>query len=338
MRGIRILVILIFLLAIVLGGVLWYFQTTPIRDGGEKIVYLRTGWDYDSLKGELESSGLKYPGLFDKLARRMNLQDHIYPGKYKLTGEENIVELIRLFRGARQEQVTVRLSSDMQWNDVWNTIDSVLEVDRIMLKDAYLSNSEVAELGLTGEKRLCLFLADSYYFLWSESAQKVVARFVREYENFWNVERKAKATELGLSPTDVVILASIVDGEAIFDSEMERIAGVYLNRLRRNWPLQADPTILYIIKDKLRRRILLKDLEIDSPYNTYKNLGLPPGPIGLPSKKAIDAVLNAEDHSYMFFVARADLSGYHDFSKTHAEHTRKANLYRRALDERKIRE
>ncbi|MFN8241846.1 MAG: endolytic transglycosylase MltG [Bacteroidales bacterium] len=159
---------------------------------------------------------------------------------------------------------------------------------------------------------------------------------MNEYLKFWNDERQAKAKGNGLTPLEVSTLASIIDDEVRKPEEKPRIAGVYLNRLRRGMPLQACPTIKFAMNDFTITRILTKYLQVDSPYNTYKNKGLPPGPIGCPTRESLEAVLNAENHDYLFFVARADFSGYHNFSKTLAEHNRYAAEYQKELDKRKI--
>jgi UPF0755 protein len=159
---------------------------------------------------------------------------------------------------------------------------------------------------------------------------------LREYRKFWNDERIKKSESIGLTPLEVSVLASIVDEEALKGDEKPRIAGVYLNRLKRGIPLQADPTVKFAVNDFTINRILYKHLEIDSPYNTYKHSGLPPGPIGCPSIEGIDAVLNAEKHDFLYFAAKPDFSGYHNFSRTLTEHNRYAAQYRRELNRRKI--
>ena len=159
---------------------------------------------------------------------------------------------------------------------------------------------------------------------------------LREYRRFWNEDRLNKAGETGLDPVEVSILASIVDDEAARSDEKPRIAGVYLNRLKRGIPLQADPTIKFALADFSMTRVLRRHLNVDSPYNTYKYRGLPPGPIGCPTIESIDAVLNAEKHDFIYFVAQADFSGYHHFSRTLAEHNRYAAIYQRELNKRKI--
>ncbi len=180
-------------------------------------------------------------------------------------------------------------------------------------------------------------LANTYKFRWTTNAAEFLERMDTEFNNFWNSSRLEKANNLNITPIDAVILASIVEKESNKKDEYGRIAGVYLNRLQQNWPLQADPTVKYALRQPELKRVLTIHTEVDSKYNTYKYPGLPPGPIGLPMTTTIDAVLNAEDHSYMYFCARDDFSGYHDFAKNLREHNKNARAYQRALNERGIR-
>ena len=181
-----------------------------------------------------------------------------------------------------------------------------------------------------------MFIPNTYEFFWNTSAEKFIVRMHKEYERFWNDARKAKAGKLNLSPAEVVTLASIVEEETVKSSEKSRIAGVYLNRLRKGIMLQADPTVKFAVGDFSIRRILNKHLLVNSPYNTYRFVGLPPGPINYPSSSTVDAVLNAEKHSYLYFCAREDFSGYHNFSSTLKQHNKNATAYRQALSRQGI--
>jgi UPF0755 protein len=279
---------------------------------------------------------LKEPLSFDFLAKKMNLKSHVYPGKYVIEGNKGNRDLIRFFRSAQTSDVKVLVRAGMQLENVAAALAKDLAVDSISMLRELEGGEYINSLDFKGNQKLCLFLANTYALNWASSTDEIVKRFEKEYQKFWNNTRLQRATVLSLSPKEVATLASIVDGEVIFSSEMKRVAGVYLNRLQQDWALGADPTIKFMIKDEGRRRVLLRDLERDHPYNTYKNKGLPPGPIGLPSTKAIEAVLNAEKHNYMFFCAKADLSGYHHFSVSSREHQRFANAYHRAMDARGI--
>lgn len=181
-----------------------------------------------------------------------------------------------------------------------------------------------------------MFIPNTYEVYWNTSAKNFMNRMKKEYDRFWNDSRKAKAKEIGMSPVEVAILASIVEEETAAYDEYPVVAGLYINRLKRNIPLQADPTVKFAWGDFTLQRILFSHLEIDSPYNTYKHTGLPPGPLRIPSIKGLDAVLNYQKHSYLYMCAKEDLSGRHNFAKTLAEHSRNAKKYQAELNRRKI--
>jgi UPF0755 protein len=181
-----------------------------------------------------------------------------------------------------------------------------------------------------------MFIPDTYEFYWTTTAEEFANRMKLEYDKFWNTERRKKAEEIKLSPAEVTTLASIVQAETAKNEEQKRIAGLYMNRLKRGQLLQADPTVKYAVGDFSLKRILNAHLEIDSPYNTYKYAGLPPGPINFPETTAIDAVLNYEKHNYLYMCAKEDFSGYHNFAVTFDEHSRNAAKYRAALDRNNI--
>jgi len=191
-------------------------------------------------------------------------------------------------------------------------------------------------ISVVKENVISLFIPNTYQIYWNTDARELYSRMLKEYRLFWNEQRMEKAREKGLDQKEVSILASIIDDEVAKPDEKPRIAGVYLNRLKRGIPLQACPTIKFALNDFTINRVLYKHLQTESPYNTYRHKGFPPGPIGCPSIEGIDAVLNAEEHDYLFFAARADFSGYHNFSRTLSEHNRYATMYQRELNKKKI--
>ena len=197
-------------------------------------------------------------------------------------------------------------------------------------------DSTLKAMGFDDEKFAALFIPNTYELYWNIDAEEFVGKMTKEYNLFWNDDRLKKAENIGLSPIEVSILASIVDKETSKVSEMPRIAGVYLNRINKKWLLQADPTLIFAVGDFEIKRVLDIHKEVESPYNTYKYIGLPPGPICIPSIAAIDAVLNAESHNYFYFCAKEDLSGYHVFARNMKEHNRNAEKYRKALNKKKI--
>ena len=181
-----------------------------------------------------------------------------------------------------------------------------------------------------------MFIPNTYEFFWTTDPEQFTDRMKKEYEDFWSGERDRKAKRMEMSRSEVVTLASIVDEETMYNDENERVAGVYVNRLEQGIPLQADPTLKFAMGDFTVKRILNEDKKIESPYNTYKFKGLPPGPISIPSVSAIDGVLNYENHNYIFFCAKADFSGNHAFARSISEHNRNAREYQKALNKRRI--
>ena len=208
--------------------------------------------------------------------------------------------------------------------------------DSIEILDLFSDENMILEFGFNTETFRAMFIPNTYEFYWTTSADEFAKRMKTEYDRFWDKSRKAKAEEIGLSPEEVIILASIVQSETIKKDELETVAGLYINRLKKDIRLQADPTIKYAVGDYSLKRVLTKHLEIDSPYNTYKNVGLPPGPIAFPEITTIDAVLNYEKHKYLYMCAKEDFSGYHNFAQTLSQHNRNAAKYRKALDKKRI--
>ena len=193
------------------------------------------------------------------------------------------------------------------------------------------------KLGLSDDNVACIFIPNTYEFYWNTSADQFVKRMLKEYQKFWNNDRKAKADKIKLNYYEVATLASIVEKEQnIKRDERPEIAGLYLNRIKKKMKLESDPTLIFALDDFTIKRVLNKDKKVDSPFNTYKHRGLPPGPICIPSINAIDAVLNASNHKYIFMCAKEDFSGYHNFAKTYAKHLLNARKYQKALNKRKI--
>ena len=216
-------------------------------------------------------------------------------------------------------------------------ISNQIETDSLSIINLLNNNSFLEKYELNSQNVMVMFIPNTYELYWNTSAEKLFERMNHEYKKFWNEERTDKAAAVGLTTVEISILASIVQSETNKKDEMARIAGTYINRLNKGMLLQADPTVVYALGDFTIKRLLSKHLEIDSPYNTYKYTGLPPGPITIPDATTIDKVLNYEKHDYLFFCAREDLSGYHAFAKTLAEHSANAKKYQKALDKMNIR-
>lgn len=220
--------------------------------------------------------------------------------------------------------------------DLAERLDEQLMIDKDELLQLLDDSAYCDSLGFTPQTIVALFIPNTYEVYWNIPADKLIQRMKKEYDVFWTSERLAKAKAVKLTPVEVATLASIVEEESASTSEYPVIAGLYLNRLRAGMPLQADPTVKFAVGDFSLKRILFEHLEADSPYNTYKHAGLPPGPLRVPSIKGMDAVLNYMQHNYLYMCAKEDFSGRHNFAVTLAEHSRNANRYRAELNRRKI--
>jgi UPF0755 protein len=273
---------------------------------------------------------------FEWLAKWKKLEDNIHPGKYIIQDGMNNVELINLLRSGKQTPVKITFNNIRTKSNLAQKISKEIEPDSTEIISLLEDSVYLKIFGFNKETILTMFIPNTYEVYWNISGKELMDRMYTEYNKFWNSDRRQKAVQVGLSQIEVSILASIVEKETNMNDEKPRMAGVYLNRLRKNWMLQADPTIVYASGDFAIKRVLNIHKEIDSPYNTYLNYGLPPGPICIPSISSIDGVLNSETHNYMFFCAKDDFSGYHVFAETNAQHSINANKYRQALDGRNI--
>jgi len=301
-------------------------------------VYIPTGAGYQTVLDTLYSKGIIiHRKNFEWLARHKSYPELVKPGRYMVEDGMSNNELINLLRSGAQSPVMVTFNNVRTPQQLAGKIARQIEADSLELVALMSDTAYIAQLGFNTYTLPALFIPDSYEFYWTTSANEFMSRMFQEYQRFWNESRKAKAAAIPLSPVEVSTLAAIVERETIMNDEKSTIAGVYLNRLKAGWRLQADPTLVFAAGDFEIRRVLEVHKLIDSPYNTYKYGGLPPGPITIPSSESIDAVLNYQDHRYYFFCARDDLSGYHAFAATNSEHEKNARNYRRALDRLNIR-
>lgn len=278
---------------------------------------------------------------FKSAADKKGYLQNIKAGKFRIKKGMNNNELVNSLRSGNLP-VKVSFNNQETLHDLAGRIAAQIEADSISLLAAFKDKSFLNTNGFNEANSLSPYIPNSYEFFWNTSAEGFRDRMLKEYQRFWTDARKEKAKRLGLSPNDVIALASIVHKETAKIDERPRVAGVYLNRLRKNMLLQADPTVIYAIKketgnfDTVIKRVLYKDLELDSPYNTYKYLGLPPGPIAMPDITAVDAVLNPEKHNYYYFVANVEKFGYHMFAESLAQHNRNKAQYIRWINSRKI--
>lgn len=343
-RFARILFIIFFILFLGVLGVgyqLWVVIMKPNTwspDNQPTSVYIPTGSDYETMKDILYGNGvIVNRNNFEWLAQKKNLENNVYPGHYVIESQMNNNELINLFRSGSQTPVHLTFNNIRTNTELAQVISGQLEIDSAEIVKMLTDSTLTQKFGFHPRTIISMFIPNTYEVYWNVSANDFLARMYTEYNNFWDASRLEKAEQVGLSREEVSALASIIDKETTKTDEMSAIAGVYLNRLKYGWRLQADPTIVYAWGDFTIRRVLNLHKQIDSPYNTYKYYGLPPGPICMPSIAAMDAILNRENHSYMYFCAKDDFSGYHVFATTNAEHSYNADKYRRALDELNIR-
>jgi len=284
----------------------------------------------------LESEVLRDVEAFDWVAEKKNYHNHIQPGRYMIRNGMNNNDLVNMLRSGKQEPVQLVFNSIRTLKKLCGIIANQIEADSSDILNLIKDKDVISEIGFNQNNILGMFIPNTYEIYWDSDENQFIERMEKEYRRFWTEERKRKAEALGLTTHEVSSLASIIDEESNKDDEKPTIAGVYLNRLSKGIPLQACPTLRFATGDYTIRRVLLEHMEIDSPFNTYKHRGLPPGPINIPSIAGIDAVLNAENHHYYYFCAKEDMSGYHYFSKTLAEHNRYARLYQKILDEQRV--
>ncbi|HEY0750201.1 MAG TPA: endolytic transglycosylase MltG [Chitinophagaceae bacterium] len=272
--------------------------------------------------------------VFEWAAGRMNYWNMIKPGKYEITKGSSIIEIIRKLRNGDQTPVKLVITKLRTKEDLARLVDKKFESDSLQMTTYFKSSDFLQQHNIDSQNILTLVLPDTYEYFWNSTPQKIFDKIIKASEKFWTNERKQKAAALSLMPSQAYTLASIVEEETNADKEKSDIASVYLNRISKGMPLQADPTVKFALKDFGLRRIYFKHLAIESPYNTYKNKGLPPGPICTPSRKTIDAVLNANKTDYLYFVASPEFDGTHLFSNTYDEHQKKAKQYQEALNKR----
>ncbi len=321
----------------VLGRYYITFRSDNTNVNRETLIFIPTSSDYNDVLTILKGSGvLKNIKRFERVARYYNYPEAVKPGCYAIKPGMGNMQIVKMLKLGYQKPVRVTFTGLRTWQQLAQRIAAQLEADSLSLISTFLADSVAFNRGFNPSTFMAMFIPNTYEFYWNTDALGFTNRMQKEFHRFWNENRKQKSEAIGLTPVEVSTLASIVEEETNIKSEMPIIAGVYLNRLRKGIPLQADPTVKFAVGDFTLRRILTRHLQVDSPYNTYKQRGLPPGPIRIPSVVAIDAVLNAHKHSYLFFCAAPDFSGRHLFAQTLAEHNRNAEAYRRALNKEKI--
>ncbi len=290
----------------------------------------------DVINGLYEKNYIINRNSFEWVAEKKNYRNHVHPGRYLLEKDMSNNELVDLLRSGEQEPVKVIFNNVRTKAELAGKISKNIEADSLEVINFLDHPDSTGRFGFNTTTIITMFLPNTYEMYWNTTTTELMNRMAKEYKTFWNEERVGKANTIGLSQSEVVTLASIVRTETNKADESPTIAGVYMNRLDKNIPLQADPTLIWAMGDFSIRRVLNVHKEIDSPYNTYKYTGLPPGPICLPPISYIDAVLNYEEHDYIYFCAKPDFSGYSNFAKTYQQHLINARAYQQALNKRGI--
>jgi UPF0755 protein len=272
--------------------------------------------------------------MFDWIASQMNVWERVKPGRYKIERGQSILSISKMLRNNRQSAVNLVINKLRTPQDLAKVIGRNFESDSADVISYLQTADSLSSFNVDENTLMTLIIPNTYSFLWTTSVPKILKRLQTEQENFWKKNnRLQKAENLGFNPKQVYTIASIVEEETNKNDEKGNIASVYINRYRKGMPLGADPTVKFALKDFSLKRIYHKHLQVVSPFNTYRNQGLPPGPICTPSTTTIDAVLNAPQTDYLFFVAKKDFSGYHTFATNYTDHLKYAKEYQKALDE-----
>ncbi len=342
---IRKIFISIFTLVIItLGWTGWHYYALIFRtnnvilgEADDHYFYIPSDADYQWVLNELQRKKVVHDAAsFDWVASLKKYPENVKPGRFPIDEEMSNNELVNTLRSANTPlKLTFSTSSDL--NELAGKIGAYLEPDSTAFYHAFSDPSIQAKYGFNQSTFISLFIPNTYEFYWNTTPEEFLTRMAKEYRSFWNQTRKSSAKKIGLSQSEVATLASIVQAETNKQDEMPIVAGLYINRIKRNMKLQADPTVKFALGDPSKKRIYLKDLKVDSPYNTYRIVGLPPGPIAMPTQQAMLAVLNHEKHTYIYMCAQPNYNGYHNFASNYREHERNRKMYQAFLRRENIR-
>jgi UPF0755 protein len=331
---------LMIIAAIVVGYLLYtviYKPNVWINEKEQVEIFIPTNSNFGDVKTILYKHGVIINrNNFEWLAKKKKYPDNIKAGRFIIRESLNNDELINLLRIGKNEAVKIIFNNVRTIDKLAEKISEQIEADKESILSLLTDTSFIKKYEKDKRTISTIFIPNTYEFFWNTNAKQFIDRMYSESKRFWTEERKAKAEELNMSTNEVITLASIIEQETSKNDEKSIIAGVYLNRINKGWKLQADPTLIFALGNYGIKRVLNEHKEIDSPYNTYKIKGLPPGPICIPSIASIDAVLNYDKNKYLYFCAKDDLSGYHSFAKTNAQHNRNARAYQKALNKMKI--
>ena len=326
---------------VVVGLAFWLYSLAWAPNFNQKstvYIYVYENRDFSDLCRQLrDSASCENMGSFKRLASFLGYPGSMKTGRYAVQPDMSNYDLLNNLRRGLQSTTRVTFNNVRTKADLAERLAGQMMFSKEELLSMLNDSSYCDSRGFTLETVTTLFIPNTYEMYWNMPADKFIKRMKREYDLFWTAARVEKAKQIGLTPVEVSILASIVEEETAAPEEYPIVAGLYINRLKVGVPLQADPTVKFAIGDFTLRRILFEHLEVDSPYNTYKHTGLPPGPLRIPSIKGLEGVLNHMKHKYMYMCAKEDFSGRHNFAISLAEHNRNANRYRAELNRRRIR-
>jgi len=337
------IILIILSVIIIVGAIIGYTYYSKIYNANvieDTAILIPNDATFDEVT-EIIIPHLKNKSSFDWVAKQKNYPNVIKSGKYLIKKGMNNNDLVNLLRSGKQATIKVTFNNQDTLEKLSGRIAEQIDADSVEILSAVLDTDFLKKNNFTKANVLGIFVPNSYEFYWNTTAEKFRDRMLKEAKVFWNTARQEKAKKLNLSKNEVITLASIVQKETATISERPIVAGLYLNRLRDKWALGADPTIIFALKQKYGqdyevKRVLNKDLEIDSPYNTYKNAGLPPSLIAMPDISAIDAVLNHAKHDYYYMCASVTKIGYHEFAKTLAQHNVNASKYHKWVSKQGI--
>lgn len=336
-RTLFIALTVILLLAVVSAYYVYGITQSGFDTDKTVYVYVDKNKNFDMLVTQLDTvAHIRNIGNFNKVASYMELDGNLKTGRYAITPDMNVLDVVRMLKSGVQSPVKLKFNNIRLKEELAERISSQLMFSKDDLLNALNDQEKCNEFGFDTITICCMFIPNTYEFYWDVTLDRFLDRMKKEYDTFWTDKRKEQAQKIGLTPIEVSILASIVEEECYFSDEYPQVAGLYLNRLNIGQRLQADPTVKFAVGDFSIKRVLDRHLATQSLYNTYLYAGLPPGPIRIPSIKAIDGVLLPAQHNYFYMCAKEDFSGRHNFAETHAEHSRNAEKYRKALNERKI--
>lgn len=329
----------IFLLLLILGAIAafyagWQVLGPTVKAPPDKYFYIPTGAVYSDVLTALRNERvISNKFFFDKLARQAKYHQRVRAGRYEIKNGSSVYSLVRMLRSGRQAPVRLVINKLRTKEDLAKKIGQQFESDSVKVINFLSSNDSLKNYGLDSLTVMTAVIPNTYLINWNTPVRKIFGKLKEEQEKFWTTERKRKAAAKNLTPAQVYAMASIVEEETNKLKDKSLIASVYINRINKGMRLEADPTVKYAMRDFGLKRIMYGHLNYPSPYNTYRNQGLPPGPICTPSAETIDAVLDAPQTDYIFFVAKPDFNGYSNFAATYEEHLKFAKEYQTALDE-----